>query len=368
MILEVNKLVKIYKSRKATFLSYFLNYHSMDKGTKVIDSISFQIDRNQSLSVIGLNGAGKSTLLKIITGTIQPTSGSINIKERVASILELGSMFINNMTGEENVRFLLKLDGYKNTIEEVFKFAQLTNYKRHQISTFSSGMISRLAISIHITNNPKLLIIDEALAVGDISFRLKCIERIKLLQRNSCTLLLATHSLQLAQTLTQKTILLDKGKIIYTGTPSEASTKYQKINNYSDKSLQDLGDIDIKNYGLTFSKNKEYVNIEYKIITRLNVNNIAVGIRIRDKFGSIVLGTNTACSRYNKVSVKNNGISLIKIKNNFNNGEYFVSLSCAVIKDYKLVPLINKVNILCFTINEREYYDEGTIHTDISFD
>lgn len=203
--------------------------------------IDLEIYRGQTLGIIGRNGSGKSTLLQIITGTLTPTTGEVQVNGRVSALLELGSGFNPEFTGSQNVFFNGRLLGLtKEQIEakfdDIVAFADIGDFLEQPVKTYSSGMMARLAFAVQAHLSPDILIIDEALSVGDIFFQQKCSAYLEELRQQGVTLLLVSHDLNVMQALCQKSVLLNRGEMVYFGETHEAISKYYTLssglNNY----------------------------------------------------------------------------------------------------------------------------------------
>ena len=184
--------------------------------------ISFSVKRGETVGIIGRNGSGKSTLLQMICGTVSPTSGMIKTTGRVAALLELGAGFNTEFTGRENVFLNAAILGVPKSemvtrMEEVLEFSELGDFLDQPVKTYSSGMYSRLAFSIAINVDPEILIVDEALAVGDARFVAKCMRRIKDIQSKGATILFVSHDVGSVRTLCDRAVWLDKGCLIEEG-------------------------------------------------------------------------------------------------------------------------------------------------------
>jgi lipopolysaccharide transport system ATP-binding protein len=196
-----------------------------------LQDVSFEVKRGQTVGIIGQNGSGKSTLLQIITGTMTPTLGAVNIQGRIAALLELGSGFNPEFTGRENVFLNGSLLGLSRTqIEEKFDyiaaFADIGEHLEHPVKTYSSGMMLRLAFAVQVAVETEVLIIDEALAVGDARFQLKCFKRLEELKARGTTILFVSHATELVRSFCDLGLVLDKGKPIYWGDAKSATVKY----------------------------------------------------------------------------------------------------------------------------------------------
>jgi len=216
---KVSKIYKLYKNDKRRLLGiFFKNIPYKEK--KAVNKVSFKIKRGESVALFGKNGAGKSTILKMITGVTFPTSGDIKINGRVSALLELTSGFDLEFTGRENIylkgRILgLKEHEIKKLEPRIVKFAELEEYIDQPVRTYSSGMKARLGFSINANIEPEILIIDEALSVGDEEFKRKCTSKInEIIEKDNVTLLFVTHNTVTAQEFCKRGIVMKKGKIV----------------------------------------------------------------------------------------------------------------------------------------------------------
>ena len=195
-----------------------------------LQEVTFDIKRGESFGIIGRNGSGKSTLLQIIAGTLQPTSGSAEVHGRIAALLELGSGFNHEFTGRENVYLNAAVLGLaRREVDERFDriaaFADIGDYMDQPVKTYSSGMFVRLAFAVQTAVDPKILIVDEALSVGDIFFQQRCFERMNQLIDSGVCIILASHDLASVQRFCQKTVVLQRGKMMFLG-PATEGTKF----------------------------------------------------------------------------------------------------------------------------------------------
>ncbi|KQR85489.1 hypothetical protein ASG35_27280 [Burkholderia sp. Leaf177] len=200
--------------------------------TWVLKSISFRVADGESVGILGVNGAGKSTLLKLITGTTQPSTGSVAIHGQVAALLELGMGFHPDFTGRQNVFMAAQLQGLTTAqieehLAEIQDFADIGDYFEMPVRVYSSGMQVRLAFAVATAIRPDVLIVDEALSVGDVAFQAKCFRRIREYKEQGTTLLLVTHSLDDVIKHCQKAIVLDGGFIVDEGEPREVVNRFR---------------------------------------------------------------------------------------------------------------------------------------------
>lgn len=195
---------------------------------------SFSIGRGETVGIIGCNGSGKSTLLQMICGTVSSTVGTVTTRGRIAALLELGAGFNPEFTGRENVLMNAAILGFsRETMEErmaeVLEFSELGDFLNQPVKTYSSGMYARLAFSIAIHVDPEILIVDEALAVGDSRFVAKCMRRIKEIQDRGTTILFVSHDIGSVRTLCQRAIWLDKGRVVEDGDVFPVTGKYMEF-------------------------------------------------------------------------------------------------------------------------------------------
>lgn len=222
----------LYKNQKARFKAIFTNNRGVKKH-RALNDISFEVKKGESVGIIGRNGAGKSTLLKMITGVSFATSGNITVNGKVAALLELTAGFSNDMTGRENIYLKCYLLGLENSeikaIENnIIEFASLGDYIDQPVRTYSSGMKMRLGFAININIRPDILVIDEALSVGDADFKKKCEKKIRELRSSGITVLYVSHSMKSVSDTCDRAIYLCGGKIEYDGDINEAFERYNK--------------------------------------------------------------------------------------------------------------------------------------------
>lgn len=209
-----------------------------------LEGISLELKRGEILGIIGPNGAGKSTLLQIIAGTLRPTSGEVTIGGRVTALLELGAGVDPEMTGRENIFLMGRTYGLDNKlieskVDEIISFSGLGAYIEQPVKTYSSGMFVRLAFSISTAIEPDLLIVDEALSVGDVGFQAKCLDRLDALIQQGTSILLASHDLQLIKTYCTSAICINDGKIVEEGDPELVAEKYFHLMRSNNQSSTD---------------------------------------------------------------------------------------------------------------------------------
>lgn len=322
--IQVTGLGKAYKhyptrwARLAEWLSPFGKPHHVKRW--VLQDVSFHVRSGSALGVIGINGAGKSTLLKMITGTTQPTTGQILISGRVAALLELGMGFHPEFTGRQNVYTAGQLLGM--SIEElralmpaVEAFAEIGDYIDHPVRTYSSGMQMRLAFSVATARRPDILIVDEALSVGDSYFQHKCFNRIREFRKAGTTLMIVSHDRQTVQSFCDQAILLDQGKLAMEGTPEAVMDFYNAMLAQRDqhairqellpdgrvRTVSGTGEAFIDSVRLLDENGREIdvmqvgsrVTLEVCVQTKIDLPRLVLGFMIKDRMGQVVYGINT---------------------------------------------------------------------------
>ncbi len=199
-----------------------------------LSDVSFEIEAGTTTGIVGPNGSGKSTLLQIITGTLEPTHGSVSHAGSIAALLELGAGFNLEFTGLENVYMNAALMGFSRAettalLPEIERFAEIGQFINQPVKTYSSGMYVRLAFATAISTDPQILIIDEALSVGDALFQHRCLRRIKQMQEMGKTILFVSHDPSAIKALCSRAVLLNNGRIVSDGKPSDVLNRYQKL-------------------------------------------------------------------------------------------------------------------------------------------
>lgn len=210
------------------------------KDFAALEGISFDVHRGETIGIIGRNGSGKSTLLQIICGTLQPSSGSLEVRGRIAALLELGAGFNPEFTGRENVFMNAAILGLSRSeidarFDDIAAFADIGPFIDQPVKTYSSGMYVRLAFAVAINVEPDILIVDEALSVGDEAFQRKCFARIEEIQDRGGTILFVSHGAQTIVQLCNRAMIIDGGEMILEGHPKNVVSQYQRLVNLSGK-------------------------------------------------------------------------------------------------------------------------------------
>ena len=317
---NVSKSFKEYHSEWARVLSWFGVSVKPVKKYKILKHISFSLASGEAVGIVGQNGAGKSTLLKIITGTMKPTSGSVSIHGRISAILELGMGFHPDLTGRQNVYHSAGLMGYTHEqidakIEEVEAFAEIGEYFDEPVRTYSSGMQMRVAFAVATMYRPEILIVDEALSVGDAYFQHKSFERILEFQEQGTTLLLVSHDRGAIQAICDRAILLENGAVIKDGdseavmdfynaliAEKENSTikqveredgKVETVSGTGEATVEEIGLYDDKGEPVEFVGVGDPVELRIKVKVHQDIDSLVLGYGIRDRLGQVMYGINT---------------------------------------------------------------------------
>ncbi len=232
---HVTKVYYLYKSSKQRLIGTLFGRHKNCKKKLAVNDLSFEIKQGEAVAFLGRNGAGKSTILKMITEVSFPTSGEIYVDGRVGALLELSAGFDPEFTGRENIYLKGHLLGLKDwEIKQlepgIVEFAALGDYIDQPVRTYSSGMKARLGFSINVNIRPDILIVDEALSVGDEEFRKKCTAKMnELLANQNITLMFVTHSIAVAKSFCKRGIVMNNGKILFDGSIDDAAENYNKL-------------------------------------------------------------------------------------------------------------------------------------------
>lgn len=320
LVKGVGKAYRRYKSELQRVASWFVPNVKPTHEVWVLEDISFSLSQGEAVGIIGQNGAGKSTLLKIITGTTKPTNGSVQVYGRIAAILELGMGFNPDLTGRQNVYHSAGLMGYTSdqinaVISNIEEFAEISKYFEEPVRTYSSGMQMRLAFAVATAFRPDILIIDEALSVGDAYFQHKSFDRIRQFREQGTSLLFVSHDKGSILALCDRAILLDKGRLLKDGDPEEVTDYYnaliaEKENGTIEQVVMENGGIQTRS-GTGEAKLKEItlynvkgevseyvgvgepVELHIKVKVYKTIETLVLGYGIKDRLGQVMYGTNT---------------------------------------------------------------------------
>lgn len=294
----------------------------------VLKNVSFTVGMGEAVGIIGQNGAGKSTLLKIITGIVKSTEGSIELNGRVSAILELGMGFNSDFTGRENAYHSAGLMGFiKQDIDRMMsgieEFAEIGDYFDQPVRTYSSGMQMRLAFSVATAQRPDLLIVDEALSVGDAYFQHKSFNRIRDFRKHGTTLLIVSHDKAAIQSVCDRAILLNSGRVAMEGVPEAVMDYYnamlaerenqtvrqQSLENGKVQTVSGTGEATVVDIALLNSRGElvevidvgALVTLQIKVAIHAAIPRLVLGYMIKDRLGQPMFGTNThhlECPQY----------------------------------------------------------------------
>jgi lipopolysaccharide transport system ATP-binding protein len=319
VVSNVGKAYKRYPGKWARVLEW-LTGHEKHQKTWVLNGISFTVDPGEAVGIIGVNGAGKSTLLKIITGTTEPTKGHVTMHGRVAAMLELGMGFHPDFTGRQNAMMAGQLLGLRPTVitacmPAIEAFAEIGDYMDRPVRMYSSGMQMRLAFSVATAIRPDILIVDEALSVGDTYFQHKSFDRIREFRKQGTTLLIVSHDKQAIQSICDRAILLSHGRVAMEGDPEAVMDYYNalladqqnqtvrqsesadgKIRMDSGTLEAEIVNVEILNaVGQPLEVVAVGENVRVKIDVKINnnIDGLVLGFGIKDRLGQMIFGTNT---------------------------------------------------------------------------
>lgn len=321
-VASLGKAYRRYNSELKRVASWFGLPIKPTEETWVLQDINFSINAGESIGIVGQNGAGKSTLLKMITGTLQPTKGKVEVSGRIAAILELGMGFNPEFTGRQNAYHGLSMMGFtqaqiEQVMPELEAFAEVGEYFDHPVRTYSSGMQMRVAFAVATAFRPEILIVDEALSVGDSYFQHKSFDRIKQFREQGTTLLLVSHDRSAVQGICDRAILLERGFVIKDGAPEEVMDFYnaliaekenaaptiqvQRLPDGRAQTSSGTGEARLANIQLINEKGEvaEYINVGESVTLKVTIDiiedlpELVFGYMIKDRLGQAVFGTNT---------------------------------------------------------------------------
>ena len=385
-VCDVTKIYRLYdKPIDRLKESISLTHKKYHKEFFALDKISFSVEKGSTVGIIGTNGSGKSTILKIITGVLNPTTGSVEVDGNISALLELGAGFNMDYTGIENIYMNGTMMGFSREqmeakLPEILEFADIGQ----PVKTYSSGMFVRLAFALAINVEPEILIVDEALSVGDVFFQAKCYRRMEEIRKTGTTILMVTHDMGSVIKYCDKVILLNKGEFLAEGPAGEMVDLYKKIlagrmddleadlakrldSNFSDMmelnndinkthakkyhglmkekisinpnkteygdgraEIYDLGLLDSKGELTNLLLKGEEFTIREKIRFNANIESPIFTFTIKDKKGTELSGTNTMFEGVEVKPVKPGDEAVVEFKQKMTlqGGEYLLSMSC----------------------------------------
>ncbi|HWJ96327.1 MAG TPA: ABC transporter ATP-binding protein [Telluria sp.] len=320
-VTNLGKAYKQYPTRWSRLMEWMLPWRGPQHKLKwVLNDVSFTVSPGEAVGLIGINGAGKSTLLKLITGTTQPTTGSVWMQGRVAALLELGMGFHPDFTGRQNAIMAgqllgMPLDEISALMPQVEAFAEIGDYMDQPVRVYSSGMQMRVAFAVATARRPDILIVDEALSVGDAYFQHKSFDRIRQFRQQGTTLLLVSHDKQAIQSVCDRAILLDGGRLAKQGAPEEIMDYYnamiaerenetvrlretetgkvQTISGTGEATVSDIALVDEHGQRVEVVDVGAPVTLEVKVLAKAPIPRMVLGYMIKDRLGQPMYGTNT---------------------------------------------------------------------------
>lgn len=316
----LGKAFRDYGSEWRRFAAWFGLDAKIKSESWVLRDVSFEVAPGESIGIIGQNGAGKSTLLKLITGTLKATKGTVAVNGRIAAILELGMGFDPNLSGRANVYHSAGLMGFSRqaidtAIGGIEEFAEVGEYFDEPARTYSTGMQMRVAFSVATAFRPDILIVDEALSVGDAYFQHKCFKRIREYRDQGTSLLIVSHDSSAVQSLCDRALLLENGSLLKDGDPAEvmdlynaliaerenstitisthASGRVQTVSGSGEAAVEDIVLLNAACEPVEFVDVGQSVTLRVRAIAREDIPRLVLGYMIKDRLGQPVFGTNT---------------------------------------------------------------------------
>lgn len=369
--IEVDHLSKIYKlyNKPSDRLREALGMKVDVREHYALKDVSFQIKKGECLGIIGTNGSGKSTILKIITGVVNPSSGSVKVDGRISALLELGAGFNMEYTGLENIYLNGTMIGFSKEeidrkLDDILAFADIGDFVHQPVKTYSSGMFVRLAFAVAINIDPEILIVDEALSVGDVFFQAKCYRKFEEFKKQGKTIVFVSHDLGSIARYCDHVVLLNKGDILDHGNPKDMINLYKKVLvrlngeqegtriaaaeekhvferpfernpnviEYGEKTAEivDFTILDAEGTPSNTIEKMEEFTIKVRIDYHDDVNSPIYTYTIKDLKGTEISGTNTM---YEKVTIApqkkgNSQIVTFTQKMSLQGGEYLLSIGC----------------------------------------
>lgn len=353
---NIGKSFREYGSEWRRFGTWLGWTSSRIKEHWVLRNISFAVRRGEAVGIVGQNGAGKSTLLKIITGTLGATEGNVLASGRIAAILELGMGFNPDLTGRQNVEHSAGLMGFSRAeilslMPAIEAFAEIGEYFDEPLRTYSSGMQMRVAFSLATAARPDVLIVDEALSVGDTYFVHKCFKKIREFREQGTTLLIVSHDKVAVQTLCDRAVLLDRGRLIADSSPQEVLDLYNALiaekegSNVLQVRAEGAGTVtssgtgeatvervwlqDVDGKALDFVGVGDEIDLVLRVKILSFIPQLVIGYMIRDRLGQAIFGTNTSYTNQVIEGARENDVIELRarFKANIGVGTYSVSVA-----------------------------------------
>lgn len=389
-IVQIDNLVKIYKlynnptDRFKEAIIPFGRKRHID--FYALNNISLTINKGETVGIIGRNGSGKSTLLKVITGVLTQSFGSVVVNGKISALLELGAGFNPEFTGRENIYMNGIINGFTKEeiaekIDSIIEFADIGDFIDQPVKIYSSGMFARLGFAVAINVEPDILIVDEALSVGDMSFQLKCFKKFNEFKEKGKTIVFVSHDLATVLKICDRAILLSNGNILYDGSVGEAINKYKELlagnilknidskhkvindlyRNHmnNNKEISDYGNYKAKiiDYGIFDSKgnlssvlmSNETSEIVIKVVFNTEIDEPIFAFTVKDLNGADICGTNTLYESVATETFKSGEVVTVRFKQRLmlQQGKYVISFGCTKFIDNKL-EIFNRLYDACF--------------------
>lgn len=410
----VSKIYKLYdrpidRLKEAVSLTH-KSYH---RDFFALSDISFDVKKGETVGIIGTNGSGKSTILKIITGVLSPTTGTAEVSGNISALLELGAGFNSEYTGLENIYMNGTMMGFsreemQRRMDDILRFADIGDFVNQPVKTYSSGMFVRLAFALAINVDPEILIVDEALSVGDVFFQAKCYRRMEEMMKNGTTILMVSHDMGSIIKYCDKVVLLNRGHFVAAGEAGKMVDLYKKIlanqtdelaealieqkkealglpveamksekrmkdrmnlnpevQEYGDgrASFEDFGTLDARGNVTNLLLKGEMFTIRERIRFHAPLEMPIFTYTLRDKKGTDITGTNTMFEGVDIKPVKDGDVYTVSFrqKMNLQGGEYLLSMSCTGYENGEHVVYHRLYNVLGLTVisnkNTVGFYD-----------
>ncbi|WP_314821374.1 ABC transporter ATP-binding protein [Stomatobaculum longum] len=413
----VSKIYKLYdKPIDRLKEAVSLTHKSYHRDFFALSDISFDVKKGETVGIIGTNGSGKSTILKIITGVLSPTTGTAEVSGNISALLELGAGFNSEYTGLENIYMNGTMMGFsrqemERRMDDILRFADIGDFVNQPVKTYSSGMFVRLAFALAINVNPEILIVDEALSVGDVFFQAKCYRRMEEMMKNGTTILMVSHDMGSIIKYCDKVVLLNRGHFVAQGEAGKMVDLYKKIlanqtdelaealieekkealglpveATVSDKrmkdrmnlnpevqeygdgraSFEDFGTLDARGNVTNLLLKGEMFTIRERVRFHAPIENPIFTYTLRDKKGTDITGTNTLFEGTEIKPVKDGDVYTVSFrqKMNLQGGEYLLSMSCTGYENGEHVVYHRLYNVLSLTVisnkNTVGFYDMGS--------
>lgn len=408
-VTDVTKIYKLYNNPKDRLKeSLGLTKKKCYQEHYALNHIHFEVKKGETVGIIGTNGSGKSTMLKLITGVLNPSGGDIEVEGRISALLELGAGFNMEYTGIENVYLNGTMIGFDkseidNRLQDILDFADIGEFVNQPVKSYSSGMFIRLAFAVAINIDPEILIVDEALSVGDVFFQAKCYRKFEEFKKLGKTILFVSHDLGSISKYCDRAILLNRGEKIFEGTPKETVDIYKKVlvNQFDPEELEtdeDANDItklsvdkewkdaiqvnpELIEYGEKSAKITDYALLdEQGLITNVFMKGTSFSVRmkieafeeikepifaftIKNLKGIELTGTNTTYEKVDVLPMKAGDIREVTFtqKLDLQGGEYLVSLGCTGYQNSEFQVYHRLYDVCSLTVisdkNTVGYYD-----------